>query len=58
MTFDNDQLETKLIHALSHIDVTILAPKAALEPLPSRFVHQGVQPACMKFDTYTGKQSF
>jgi len=37
---------------------TILASNAALELLTSRFEPQGVQPACMKVETYTGKQSF
>jgi len=37
---------------------TILDSKAALELLTSRFESQGVQPACMKVKTHTGKQSF
>ncbi|MFD2118170.1 hypothetical protein ACFSJH_20945, partial [Paenibacillus yanchengensis] len=36
---------------------TLLASKAALELLTSRFEHQGVQPACRKVETHTGKQS-
>jgi len=37
---------------------TILVSKAALELLTSRFEYQGVQPACLKVEAHTGKQSY
>jgi len=36
----------------------IFLSKAVLELLSSRVEHQGVQPACRKVETHTGKQSF